>query len=63
MLYYTNMNNIYGILPYNGSSSKIFFWFNSYVNLQTSVELTADKMQNLLTKEEPKSAFNTDLHE
>ena len=28
---------------------------------QTSVELTADKMQNLLTKQEPKGAYDTDL--
>ena len=42
---------------------KLSFWFNSYINLQTSVELTADKMQNLLTKQEPEGAGNTDLHE
>ena len=33
------------------------------MNSQTSVELTADKMQNLLTKQEPESASNTDLHD
>ena len=42
---------------------KFSFWFNSYINSQTSVELTADKMQNLLTKQEPEGAYNTDLHE
>ena len=41
----------------------IYIWFNSYINSQTSVELTADKMQNLLTKQESKEAYNTDLHE
>ena len=34
-----------------------------YINSQTSVELTADKMQNLLTKQEPEGAYYTDLHE
>ena len=38
---------------------KFSFWFDS----QTSAELTADKMQNLLTKQEPEGARNTDLHE
>ena len=38
---------------------KFSFWFDS----QTSAELTADKMQNLLTKQEPEGASNTDLHE
>ena len=42
---------------------KISFWFSSYINSQTSVELTADKIKNLLTKQEPKGAYNTDLHE
>ena len=42
---------------------KFSFWFNSYINSQTSVEITADKIQNLLTKQEPKGAYNTDLHE
>ena len=37
--------------------------FNSYINSQTSVELAADKMQNLLTKQEPEGAYDTDLHE
>ena len=31
---------------------KFSFWFNSYINPQTSVELTADKIHNLLTKQE-----------
>ena len=53
------MNNIYGVLSYNRSSSK----FNSHINSQTSVELIANKMQNLLTKQEPEGAYNTDLHE
>ena len=44
-------------------SVKFSFWFNSDINSQTSVELTADKMQNLLTKQESKEAYNTDLHE
>ena len=39
------------------------FWFKSYINLQTPFELTADKMQNLLTKQEPEDAYNTDFHE
>ena len=42
---------------------KFSFLFNSYINSQTSVELTADKMQNLLTKQEPEGAYYTDLHE
>ena len=42
---------------------KFSFLFNSYTNSQTSVGLTADKMQNLLTKQEPEGAYNTDLHE
>ena len=42
---------------------KFPFWFNYYINSQTSVELTADKMQNLLTKQELEGAYNTDLHE
>ena len=42
---------------------KLSFWFNSYINSQTSVALTADKMQNLLTKQEPEGVCNTDLHE
>ena len=42
---------------------KLSLWFNSYINLQTSVELSADKMQNLLTKQESEGAGNTDLHE
>ena len=33
------------------------------MNSQTSVEFTADKMQHLLTKQEPEGAYNTDLHE
>ena len=32
---------------------KCSFWFSSYINSQTSVELTADKMQSLLTNQEP----------
>ena len=60
MLYYI----IYKyILAFNCSSHKISFWLNSYINSQTSVELTADKMQNLLTKQGPEGAYNTDLHE
>ena len=51
------------LLAFNGSSSKIFFLINSYINSQTSVELLADKMQNLLTKKEPEGAYKTDLHE
>ena len=37
------------------------FWFNFCTNLQTSV--TADRMRNLRTNQEPKGAYNTDLHE
>ena len=60
MLYYI----IYKyILAFNCSSQKISFWLNSYINSQTSVELTADKMQNLLTKQGPEGVYNTDLHE
>ena len=33
------------------------------MNSQTLIELTVDKMQNLLTKQEPESACNTDLHD
>ena len=32
-------------------------------NSQTSVELTANRMQNLLTKQEPEGVYNIDLHE
>ena len=39
------------------------FWFKSYTNLQTPFELTADKMQNLLIKQELEDAYNTDFHE
>ena len=39
------------------------FYIKSLYNSQTSVELTANKMQNLLTKQEPKDAYNIDLHE
>ena len=39
------------------------FYIKSLYNLQTSVELTANKMENLLTKQEPKGAYNIDLHE
>ena len=42
---------------------KFSLWFNSYINSQTSIELTADKIQNLVTKQEPEGAYNTDLHE
>ena len=42
---------------------KFSFWLNSHINSQTSVALTADKMQNLLTKQEPEDTYNTDLHE
>ena len=42
---------------------KFSSWFNSYINSQTSVELAADKMQNLLTKQEPEGVYDTDLHE
>ena len=38
---------------------KFLFWFNSYINSQTSVELTTDKMQNLRTKQKPEDAYNT----
>ena len=37
--------------------------FNSYINSQTSVELAADKMQNLLTKQEPEGAYDTNFRE
>ena len=42
---------------------KFPFWFNSYLNSQTSVDVTADKMQNLLTKQELGGTYNTVLHE
>ena len=41
----------------------VSFYIKSLYNSQTSVELTANKMQNLLTKQEPKGAYNIDLHE
>ena len=37
--------------------------FSSYINLQISVEGIADKMQNLLTKQEREGAYNASLHE
>ena len=49
-------------MAFHGSSSKILFLIKSYINSQTSVEL-ADKMQNLLIKQETEGAYNTDLHE
>ena len=52
---------IYGTLAYNGSSSKIFFLI--YINSQTSLEITADKMQSLLTKQEPDGVYDRDLHD
>ena len=42
---------------------KCSFWLNSYINSQSSTELTAEKMQHLLTEQEPEGAYNTDLHE
>ena len=57
---------IYGIFTYLHLMVvpvKFSFWFNFNINLQTSVKLTADKMQYLLTKKEPEGAYNTDLHE
>ena len=33
------------------------------MNSERSFKRTADKMQNLLTKQEPEGAYNTDLHE
>ena len=63
-VYYTNMNNIYMVYWYIVVVLvKLSFWFNSYIISQTSVELTADKMQSLLTKQKPEGAYNTDLHE
>ena len=46
-----------------GVPVKCSFWLNSYINSQISVELTANKMQKLPTKQEPEGAYNTDLHE
>ena len=43
-----------------GVPVKVSFWCNSYINSQWSVELTANKMQNLLTKQEPEGAYNID---
>ena len=37
---------------------KFSFRFTSYKNSQTSVELTTDKIQNLLTKQEPEEGCN-----
>ena len=63
-VYYTNMKNIYMVYWYIVVVLvKLSFWFNSYIISQTSVELTADKMQSLLTKQKPEGAYNTDLHE
>ena len=42
---------------------KFSFWFNFYINSKTSVEFTADKMRNTLTKQEPDDAYKTNLHE
>ena len=39
---------------------KCSFWFSSYINSQTSVELTADKMQSLLTNQEPNFFLKND---
>ena len=61
-VYYTNMNNIYMVYWYIVVVLvKLSFWFNSYIISQTSVELTADKMQNLLTKQKLEGVYNTDL--
>ena len=43
--------------------AKFSSWYNSYINSQTSVGLTADKRQKLLTKSEPGGAYDTGLHE
>ena len=42
---------------------KFSFWFNFYINSKTSVEFTADKMRNILTKQEPDDTYKTNLHE
>ena len=42
---------------------KFSIWFHSYINWETSVEFTADKMQNLLTKQEPEGAYDTNFRE
>ena len=44
------------VVPVNFS-----FWFNSYVNSQTSVELLI-KCQNVLTKQKPEGTYNIDFH-
>ena len=58
MLYYTNKNNMYGILHIMIVSVNFFFGFNSYINSQTSLKLTTDKMQNLPTKQKTEVAYN-----
>ena len=39
---------------------KFSFRFSSYINSQTSVERTADKMESLLTNQEPEFFFKND---
>ena len=51
------------VLAFNGSFSKIWFLIWLLMNSQTSAELTANKLQNLITKQGPGGAYNTDLHE
>ena len=58
-VYYTNMTNIYVVCWH----IMVVLGKLSYINSETSVELTANKMQNLLTRQEPESAYNTDVHE
>ena len=51
------MNNIivHWYIIFNAISFSMCF--SSYINLQTSVERIAGKMQNLLTKKEPECAL------
>ena len=63
-VYYTNMNNIYMVYWHvMVVPVKFSFWFSSYINSSTSVELTTDKMQTLLKKQEPEGVYNTELYE
>ena len=51
------------VLAFNGNFSKTCFLIWLLMNSQTSAELTANKMQDLITKQGPEGAYNTDLHE
>ena len=62
-VYHINMNNIFMVYWHIIVVPKFSIWFNSDINSYTSVEITAYKLTNLLTKQEPEGVYNTDLHE